>query len=748
MQSAEKAKPADGAAAALLAALTHKRRLDAATPKENALWLLDGLLPEAGVNNVPFAVRVEGQLDTVALQAAIDAVVRRHEVLRTAYLDRRAGLVREVLGEDTPAPRVEIHETVAGIPEKALQEFAAAPIRCDGRLMLRVAVFRGPDADTLAVVAHHLVFDAASVPVLIAELAAAYDACAKGRDLPAGLRAPVPALRDPAPREESLAYWRTALDGFDPSGLDLDCTRPAPARATLAGSTVLHVLDDETRDLVRGLQRTLRAPEAVILLTAFCLLLAAHGAGPDLVVGSPVNIRPPDEQSAIGYHVNTLPLRLTVDSGRGFRDLVKAARTAFFGALGHSDVPVDAIAHETARETVSWRDTLFQHMFNYVPVEPARDLTLGEFPARPLHVETGFSKFDLELFVQSGADHIGLRVLYCSEALDRADAEALAHRYATLLHSLAAEPDRPVGEMDVWSAEDRSLPGPGTARSVPATAVEADRDLDAFRTSPDGPALGLRDAAARCVAEGGYPGVVHPLEARHIAVIGQAGNRLPAGVRGEVCLVRPDGATHVATGWTGSRRRDGALELYGHAERVVLLHGRAVHPERVEAVLTAHPEVAEAALTVADGTALAFVTADERPGLMDDLTAHAARLLPRAAQPARVIRTDALPPHPDGGWDTAALLALAAAAESESEQNDPGGLAADLGGLWRDLLGLTEPAAADANFFALGGHSLLGTQLVQRVGEVTGTRIQLADLFDNPTPRSLARHMQALRDDS
>lgn len=102
MQSAEDAKPADGAAAALLAALTRKRRLDAATPKESALWLLDRLLPDAGVNNVPLAVRVDGRLDTAALQAAVDALVRRHEVLRTVYLDRQAGLVREVLGEDTP----------------------------------------------------------------------------------------------------------------------------------------------------------------------------------------------------------------------------------------------------------------------------------------------------------------------------------------------------------------------------------------------------------------------------------------------------------------------------------------------------------------------------------------------------------------------------------------------------------------------------------------------------------------------
>ncbi|WP_435135354.1 condensation domain-containing protein [Actinacidiphila sp. bgisy144] len=746
MQPAEKARPADGAAAALLAALTRKRRLDAATPKESALWLLDRLLPDAGVNNVPLAVRVEGRLDPAALHSAVEAVVRRHEVLRTAYLDRQAGLVREVLDPDTPAPRPEVHTIGDDGLDKALRAFAADPIACDGRLMLRVAVFRGPAADTLAVVVHHLVFDALSVPGLVAELAAAYDAFAAGRPLPDELRAAVPALRAAEPTPDSLAYWRTALDGFDPAGLDLDCAAPAPARPDLAGDTVLQVLDDETRDLVRGLQRTLRAPEAVVLLAAFGVLLAAHGAGPDLVVGSPVNIRPPEAQSAIGYHVNTVPLRLAVTADRGFRDLVKDARTAFFGALAHSDVPVDALAHETRRETTSWRDTLFQHMFNYVPAAPEADLTLGGLPATPLHVETGYSKFDVELFVQSAADRIGLRLLYCTDVLDRADAEALARRYAALLHTVAAEPDRPVGELDVWSAADRALPGAGTVRSAATAAVEADRDLDAFRVLAGGPALGLPDAAAWAAANGGYPYVVHPLDARHTAVAGPGGNRLPAGVRGEVCLVRADGATHVPTGWIGRLRHDGALELYGRADRVCRPYGRVLHPERVEAALRAHPEVTAAAVVPAGGETIAFVTAPDRPGLADSVAAHAARLLPRAALPARVVRTDVLRLRPDGTPDAEELLALAARQPADG-QDDSDGLVGELRGLWCELLGV-ETAAADANFFALGGHSLLGAHLVRRVEEVTGTRLKLADLFDSPTPGSLARHLRALRDDA
>jgi hypothetical protein len=217
-------------------------------------------------------------------------------------------------------------------------------------------------------------------------------------------------------------------------------------------------------------------------------------------------------------------------------------------------------------------------------------------------------------------------------------------------------------------------------------------------------------------------------------------------VRGEVCLVRADGATHLPTGWIGRLRHDGALELYGRADRVCRPHGRVLHPERVEAALRAHPEVTAAAVVPAGAETIAFVTAADRPGLADSVAAHAARLLPRAALPARVVRTDVLRPRPDGTPDTDVLLALAARQPADS-QDDSDGLVGELRALWCELLGV-QTAAADANFFALGGHSLLGAHLVRRVEEVTGTRLKLADLFDSPTPGSLARHLRALRDDA
>ncbi|MFG3137084.1 condensation domain-containing protein [Streptomyces sp. NPDC048211] len=743
MQPVEKPKPAEGAAAALLAALTRKRRLEAATPKETGLWLLDRLLPGAGINNVPFAVRLAGRLDQETLQSALAAVVSRHEVLRTVYLDRQAGLVREVLDADTPAPRVELHPT--DTPEAELRALAAAPLKCDGTLMLRVALLRGPTDDILVVAAHHLVFDAISVPLLLAELATAYDALNAGGPLPPALRTPAPALTPAPPSEDSLAYWRTALAGFDPAGLDLAIGTGGVPRPTLDGDIVLHILGDEARAAVRGLQRTARAPEAVILLTAFYLLLAGHGAGPDLVVGSPVNVRPPDAQDAIGYHVNTLPLRMTVDSGRTFRELAATARQVFFGALGHADIPVDAIAHEVRRETVSWRDTLFQHMFNYVPHQDTGSATIGGLTALPVHVETGYSKFDLELFVQSGPDRVVLRVLYCTEMLTRADAEALTRRYEALLCAVAAEPDRAVGEFDLWSPDDHALLSVQDGEA----AGDGEAATDGFRTRADGPVHSLADAWNAAVAAGDpYPCSVHPEPGTHITVTGPTGRGLPAGVSGDIGTVTADGTRPEPTGWTGRWGHDGTLQLFGRADRALRVHDRLLHPERVEAVLLRHPDVTDAHLVLVPGTTghpetVACVAATDRPGLSEDIAVHAARLLPRAAQPARILRLDALPTRPGGGVDTEAALILAAEPPVVNEEDATDGLVGELRRLWCDLLQLDE-AAADANFFAHGGHSLLGAQLVQRIEQVTGHRIKLADLFDNPTPAALAQHVRVL----
>ncbi|MER7881020.1 amino acid adenylation domain-containing protein [Streptomyces solisilvae] len=447
------------------------------TRKEQALWLLEQLVPDKGVNNLSLAFRVNGALRQDALARTLATLVRRHEVLRTSYRAEPTRLGKKILEPDDVRIDVERRNTSPERIQQDLTAFVSASFPLDGGILVRAAHFESPGGDYFCLVAHHLVFDTISAGILAEELVLGYDAFAAGVT-PIELLAPVPVMPAEEPNDGSLAFWREHLRDFEPKGLELWCGEPDVPRPTLAGDHVTLELAPQAREAVRRMARELRAPEAVVLYAAYYLLLAAHGAGPDMVVGSPVNVRGPQHQRAIGYHVNVLPVRVKVDFAEGFGQLVLRTRDTFFEAISHANVSVDILSAELNRVGSAWRDTLFRHLFNYVPDMGLRAFKIDGMTADPVVVENAYSKFDLEFFVMSSPESIRLRAVHYTEVLSTENVELLLRRYEALLLAVAGAADRPVGEFRIWSPEDHEVieAANRTARpEQPATVLDAIR---------------------------------------------------------------------------------------------------------------------------------------------------------------------------------------------------------------------------------------------------------------------------------
>ncbi|MFI0412451.1 amino acid adenylation domain-containing protein [Actinomadura sp. 3N508] len=511
-----------------------------ATVREEALWLLDRMVPGGVPNNLAFAFRTEGRLSPPAISAALAALLRRHESLRTGYRAEGAQLIRTVLPADeaeSAAPEVVRLTSSGGDPEEEFAPFVAQPFEMTGAPLLRAGLLAGPDGDALCFVVHHLVFDATSIPVFVEEFAAAYESLAAGRPLPPALDAVAPALPDPPVRPASEEYWRERLAGHTGAPPALRCGRPDVPAPTLAGDHLVRALPETAVAAVRRVQRTVRAPETVVLLAAYLLLLDAHGAGPELVVGVPANIRPQDAPRAIGYHINVLPLRMRLDPGESVRDFVRRTRDGYFDALTHADVPVDELTRRTRRTGDTWRNMLFQHAFNYVEGFGVPAFALGGTKAEPLHLENGSAKFDLEFFVMSAPDGIRIRAVYRSELFDRDDVELMIERFEELLLALDRDPDAAVGALRAWGGHDRAVIGaandtaaedaPGVLAAVharaaadPAAAALVAGDRVVTRGGLWAGALAVRD-----LLEGAGPGDI-------VAVAAPRGPELAAAVLG------------------------------------------------------------------------------------------------------------------------------------------------------------------------------------------------------------------------
>ncbi|OLF06610.1 hypothetical protein BLA60_30515 [Actinophytocola xinjiangensis] len=423
-----------------------------ATNNEQSLWLLERCVPGTGVNNVPFAFRVAGGLRRDVLATALGHVLDRHPVLRRRFLVEDARLVISAGQPDT----VDLEDITGEVTE-----FATRPFTVDGGSLLRVGVA----GELVCVVAHHLVFDALSAFLFGADLAAAYDAVLAGTPLPAP--APAPARTAASGGE----FWRRHLDGFDPAGLALGIATREATTWTLAGAQVTHELTPEIANVITRLRKSLRAPDGVLLLAAYYLLLARHGAGPDLVVGAPFTTRDESTAKAVGFHVNVAPLRVSVDERASFRDLTRRVREVFLAGLEHRAEQVEVPADRPA----VWRNPVFRHVFNYVPVGAATTFEFGGAPAEVVQLDAAYSKFDLEFFLLASPERLALRAVYATEVHDEADVVALLERYEHLLLAVDTDPDLPIGDLPSWGTVAPAAPAVAVAGSGPVDEALVER---------------------------------------------------------------------------------------------------------------------------------------------------------------------------------------------------------------------------------------------------------------------------------
>jgi amino acid adenylation domain-containing protein len=476
---------------------------------EHAFWVLDQLAPDSGVSNIGIAFRPARPLRWWPLQTAVNQLLRRHPALRLRFPEIDGTPVRHLTaGEDAELPV----QTRTTTPEQLipdLQEFLHQPFDLRRDFLFRAGHFSLPDGGSVVcLAAHHIVIDAASVQILVEELGQIYDGITASGRIPDQLATVAPLLAEPEPEPAAIRYWLDHLRGAQPEAMVLPGSRPAPARPTFAGHTCSWQMAEPAQQAMRALRRELRTTDNLVLMSAFCLTLLRHGAGPDLVIGVPVGTRRPATEKHVGYGVSTLPLRIRVDPRAGFRDLVHRVGEAFFAGVEHADATVERVITERGHGTTGWRVPLFRHMFNYRPWSDEKIRICGEVPD---YLEDLFdrSRLDLQCIAVPEPDRLTLRCWHSTEVHDEAEIEAFVARMQALLERAAAEPDRPVAGLPVGSAADqatwqrvnRTRRPWGTPSTVPERIAAQAQATPAATAVVDGEqASSYQDLTARAIA--------------------------------------------------------------------------------------------------------------------------------------------------------------------------------------------------------------------------------------------------------
>ncbi|MFI2238203.1 non-ribosomal peptide synthase/polyketide synthase [Streptomyces chrestomyceticus] len=443
---------------------------------QRRLWFLNRLEGrEAGADyNMPFVLRLEGALDRAALEAALTDVVTRHESLRTVFPEVD-GVPRQVV-RDPGAATVTLPARDVDAAELAevLARSAATGFDLAAELPLRAALFAlAPDRHVLSLVVHHIAGDAWSMVPLGRDLSTAYAARLRGEE-PSWAPLPVTYadytlwqrdLLGEERDEDSLiarqvAYWARTLAGL-PDELALPADRPRPGVASHRGGTVPLRLDAALHVRLAALAEAHGVTLFMVLQAGLAALLTRHGAGTDIPLGSPVAGRTDDAlDDLIGCFVNTLVLRTDTSGDPGFGELLARVRETDLAAYAHQDVPFEHLVEVLNPTRSLSRHPLFQVLLTLTGRTAAPDALPG-LRAEAERVESGTAKFDLTFnlteAVDAGSGPGGVEgyVGYSADLFERGTVEALAARFVRLLEAAAADPDLPLGALDILGEAER-----------------------------------------------------------------------------------------------------------------------------------------------------------------------------------------------------------------------------------------------------------------------------------------------------
>jgi amino acid adenylation domain-containing protein len=470
---------------------------------QEQLWFLDRFAPGQAMYNVPVAISLDGDLDTSALQAALDALAGRHETLRTRLVTRNGGPVQVIDPPrlfDAPSVAVRTVDLSDEPSDDQLRELidteALRPFDLAAGPLMRASLIRlAKQRHVLLAVFHHVIFDGWSATVLLRELAALYRQCSSGE--PSGLADLPVQFADYAiwergrlgstRQDESARYWREVLDGFETVRFPAD--RPRPLVEDWAGGLAVRMTGPGLLEDLRELSRQQETTLFVTLMAGLQALLHRYTGQADLVVGTvSANRARPELASIIGFLVSTLPIRTDLSGDPSFAALMARVRQAVTGAYAHQDLPFGQIVETLSVPRDPGRSPVFQIALAYaerdvLPVEAAGI----RFTLTDLVAGVNAAKFDLSLHAEARPGGLWLECSYKTALFDDDRITRLLGHLEVLLRGAAASPAKRLSELPLLTeAELRAelADWNDTAAPVPAICVHEGFQAQAART-PD-----------------------------------------------------------------------------------------------------------------------------------------------------------------------------------------------------------------------------------------------------------------------
>lgn len=435
---------------------------------QQRLWFIDRLEGGSTAYHVPFGLRLRGRLDRTALQTALDALIARHEVLRTMFIvvDGEpvqkiapiGSFVLQLLDLTNKVPQGCEAEVIRQSHEEAITAFDLSR----GPLIRGKLLQLGDEEYVLLITMHHMVSDGWSLGVLFRELGVLYQSSC-GRDtesLP-----PLPIQYADYARwqrqwllgpqlQEQLAHWTEHLRGA-PDSLELPMDRPRPANQSYRGANTRVSLGADLSADLRAFSRRLNLTLAMTIYTAWSVVLAKLSGQQDIVIGMPVANRGRTEiEGLIGFFVNTLAVRICMADDPEIGDLLSRAKEALLTGYENQDIPFEKVVEAIQPARSLSRSPIFQVMF-VLHNAPRAVLHLPGLTLTEEDLPSYTAQFDLTLALHESENGIFGTLNYATDLFDAATVERWGGYFESVLRKMIADPRQRLSRLTLMSDAER-----------------------------------------------------------------------------------------------------------------------------------------------------------------------------------------------------------------------------------------------------------------------------------------------------
>lgn len=437
---------------------------------QQRMWLIDQIEQGTYKYNIPNALRLVGELKIDKLEAALNIIIKRHEVLRTRYLIDESGEPYQNVDEyfefaltmtdlsHSPATNHE-QEIAHRITLQSMQSF-----RLDKDLMIRAELIKlETNVHVLILTTHHIASDGWSMGILTNELIAVYSSLI-GNNVSL-----LPSLKiqygdfsiwqRKVLSGDSLSqltnYWITELAGI-PLVHNLPLDRPRLKQPSYSGGRIVSDLDAQLINRLKRLAYEQDSTLFMVLHAAFAILLSLYSGEEDILIGTPVSNRElPELEQLIGCFVNTLVLRTNLEENPSCISVIQQSKLRLLSAYEHQQLPFEKLVDELQPQRSNSHSPLFQVMLvmqNYA----AGKLAHNDLEILPMAQDAPAAIFDINLIFAEQASGATVSWCYAKDLFDQTTIERMAQSFVQVLWAFVDNPTQSLSDIPLLSETDKA----------------------------------------------------------------------------------------------------------------------------------------------------------------------------------------------------------------------------------------------------------------------------------------------------